>query len=243
MASNKNISIGEEVPDFTLYCNEGLTHQLSDFRGSKVLLCFYRYVNCPVCATIINKIVGNYKKLAWAAKLKVVTIFYGADTDQLNKGLSSTIMKMNNCSGLECYPFLALADPEGETYKTFQVKILSLAKFVTGNSGRTISLLWKYKNDPNDHRTSLVRMIGDGLSSVIKDKAFSTGAVKVLPSELLINEEGTMVDRLDANKVGDTMPMDRIAHFLLHGKKLPASVDKPKPKAKKFGLRKKRNTM
>jgi len=79
------------------------------------------------------------------------------------------------------------------------------------------------------------------ISNTIKDKAFSTGAAKVLPSELLINEEGIMVDRLDANKVGDTMSMGRIAHFLLRGKKLPA-VDKPKPKSK-LGLRKKRNTM
>ena len=113
---------------------------------------------------------------------------------------------------------------------------------MTGNTGRTISLAIKYVKDPEDHRT--LSYIRDAVSNVInKDKAFSTGAIKVLPSELLINEEGIMVDRLDANKVGDTISMDRIAHFLLRGKKLPASVDKPKPKAKKFGLRKKRNTM
>lgn len=226
MASN--ILIGEGVPDFTLHCNEGLVHKLSDFRGSKVLLCFYRYANCPVCATSINKIVGSYKKLAWAAKLKVVTVFFGANTEKLNDGITSTIMKMGNCTGLECYPFLALADPKGESYETFQVKNLSFPKFVAGNSLRTLSLLRKYVKDPDDHRT--IGVLLNAISSTKREKAFATGAITVLPSEILIDEEGIMVDRMDAKKVGDTMSMERIAHFLLHGTKLKVQHPQTVPK-------------
>ena len=121
-------SIGKKVPDFfELRCNEGVEHRLSNLRGSKVLLCFYWCSHCPVCASAINKFVGSYKKLAWASKLKVVTIFL-TDVGNLSQGLSSNIMKMKHCTGVECYPFLALADRKGTAVDTFQVKVLSIAK-------------------------------------------------------------------------------------------------------------------
>ena len=44
----EDVSIGVVVPDFTLSCADGKEHKLSDFRGSKVLLCFYRYSYCPM---------------------------------------------------------------------------------------------------------------------------------------------------------------------------------------------------
>ena len=65
------VDIGYKVPDFKLSDMDGKEHKLSDFRGSKVLLCFYEYTQCPRCAYAVGNLVGNYKKLAWATKLKV----------------------------------------------------------------------------------------------------------------------------------------------------------------------------
>ena len=65
------IAIGSIAPDFNLSCMDGIVHKLSDYRGSKVMLCFYRFTLCPVCAYNIGTLVGHYKKLAWASKLKV----------------------------------------------------------------------------------------------------------------------------------------------------------------------------
>ena len=73
-ASGKNdviVDIGNKVPDFKLLDMDGKEHRLSDFRGSKVLLCFYEFTQCPRCAYAVGNLVGNYKKLAWASKLKV----------------------------------------------------------------------------------------------------------------------------------------------------------------------------
>ena len=67
----EDVSIGVVMPDFSLTCLDGKEHKLSDFRGSKVLLCFYRMAYCPNCAYSVGKLMGRYKKLAWAAKLKV----------------------------------------------------------------------------------------------------------------------------------------------------------------------------
>ena len=74
-ALEQELRIGSVVPDFTLSCLNGKEHKLSDFRGSKVLLCFYRYTYCSTCAYSVGKLIGNHKKLAWAANLKV-SLFY-----------------------------------------------------------------------------------------------------------------------------------------------------------------------
>ena len=63
--------IGNRVPDFTLGDVDGIEHNLSDYLGSKVMLCFYRHSYCPMTAMTFGKLMGHYKKLAWAAKLKV----------------------------------------------------------------------------------------------------------------------------------------------------------------------------
>ena len=65
------VQIGKSVPDFTLASADGKEHSLSEFRGSKVLLTFHRFSYCPFCAYSVHKLIGNYKKLAWASKLKV----------------------------------------------------------------------------------------------------------------------------------------------------------------------------
>ena len=65
------VEIGHATPVFALTCVDGQEHKLSDFRGSKVMLCFYRTAYCPCCAYSIAKLMGNLKKLAWASKLKV----------------------------------------------------------------------------------------------------------------------------------------------------------------------------
>mmetsp|Transcript_5806 Transcript_5806/g.14510 ORF Transcript_5806/g.14510 Transcript_5806/m.14510 type:complete len:140 (-) Transcript_5806:774-1193(-) len=67
-----DIKIGSVIPEFTLVCVDGQEHKLSDFRGTKVMLCFYSFATCPMCAYSISNIIGNYKKLAWASKLKVI---------------------------------------------------------------------------------------------------------------------------------------------------------------------------
>ena len=39
------LDIGDTAPDFELVDNEGIKHKLSDFRGRRVLLSFFRYAS------------------------------------------------------------------------------------------------------------------------------------------------------------------------------------------------------
>eukprot|EP00956_Cyclotella_meneghiniana_P038476 scaffold154906_cov23-Cyclotella_meneghiniana.AAC.1 len=47
------------------------------------------------------------------------------------------------------------------------------------------------------------------------------GAATCLPTELLINEHGVLIDILRAQNAVESMTMDRISHFLLFGTRLP----------------------
>ena len=218
-----NILIGKEVPDFTLKCNEGLEHRLSDFRGSKVMLCFYKHSHCPICASSIVKIVGAYKKLAWASKLKVVTVFR-TDVNHLNNGLTGgPIMTMNKSCVGECYLFLALADPEGTAASTYHVTVMKwYHKFALKESAR-LSFMenWFFRGFRYCTKNAL-------------REASDYGDFR-LPLELLIDEDGILIDKMAAKRVSDSMSTERIAHFLLHGTKLP---EIPKEAKTRFWKRK-----
>jgi len=194
-----DIKVGSTVPDFILPGVDGLTHKLSDFRGTKVMLCFYRYSFCPACAYTIGKLMGQFKKLAWASKLMVITVFR-TDVAYLNKGLAGSDAPIRRNTGvfMNSYPFLALADPDGEAASTFKVdrkgsmKVISfLNAVITPSIFREIYL--------------------NGVK----------GGDTLLPSEFLIDENGVLVDILRAKSKRETMRMERISHFLLFGAQHP----------------------
>ena len=54
---------GDVAPNFQLQASDGSTMQLSDFRGKKVMVCFYRHPFCPICAYTVNNLIGHYTKV------------------------------------------------------------------------------------------------------------------------------------------------------------------------------------
>ena len=183
--------IGDMVPDFTLMCCEGKTHQLSDYRGKKILLCFYDYAHCPQCAYSVGNLIGHQKKLAWASKLKVITVFL-VNKDILHDGLSNKNAPIPRLCDDSLYPFLALADPDGEAAASFRLG---------NNSMIPTSRQMIFK---------LVRM-----NSNYK-KVFPPVPLRnFLPAEFLIDENGMIVDILRTKKATEYMAMERIQHFLL----------------------------
>ena len=57
------LQLGDVAPNFQLQASDGSTMQLSDFRGKKVMVCFYRHPFCPICAYTVNNLIGHYKKV------------------------------------------------------------------------------------------------------------------------------------------------------------------------------------
>jgi len=201
--------IGSVVPDFTLTSVDGEVHKLSEFRGSKVLLCFYRFVYCPFCAYSIANFVGHYKKLAWASKLKVVMVFR-TNLDYLRKGLTEDDAPIPRLTRTAGYPFLALADTDGNAGKAFGVESKGLM-------GHLYDL-------GKDLRT--LRGAYGGICNLVSPTALSEEfkfreAPFMLPSELLVDEEGVLVDVLRAESSMESMKLDRVTQFLLFGADAP----------------------
>lgn len=214
-ADVQKIAIGNVAPDFTLTCREGKEVKLSDYRGTKVMLCFFRHAYCPAVANSIGKLVGNYKKLAWASKLKVITVFR-TDMEHLRDGLEDenapishfisqrTLTGDGTGSG---YPFIALADPDGTAASTYKVgsksTFLFLLDIPTYSKEVLSTAFWKK----------------GVLKKNTEEEANTPGAANLLPSEFLIDENGVVVDILRAKKASDTMALDRITNFLIASEK------------------------
>lgn len=198
--------VGTKAPDFVLTSTDGHDVRLSDFRGSKVMICFYRYSYCKVCAYSISKLIGEYKKLAWGAQLKVITIFR-TDIDYLKRGLTEESAPIPHLSQGLVYPFVALADPHGEVAKAFEVERTFMLKQVIDN----------YRVVPGVMANRVVR----------KEHFFNArGAGNLLPSEFLIDENGVVVDVMRATKSKESMAVDRIKYFLLLGRRHPSASEK-----------------
>ena len=195
-ATTHHLKIGDTAPDFTLQSNEGTTHHLSDYRGTKILLAFYDYAHCPKCAYSVGNLMGHQKKLAWASKLKVITVFLTNSTI-LQDGLTNKNAPIPRlCDTGSIYPFLALADPNGEAALAYRL----------GNK----SIL----PTPRELYFQLARKNSN------RHKIFPPLPLRnFLPAEFLIDERGVIVDILRARKATESMAMERIQHFLLEGEK------------------------
>jgi len=184
------LKIGEVVPDFTLNSDVGKEHRLSDFRGTKILLCFYDYSHCPKCAYSVGNLMGHLRKLAWASKLKVITVFLTNEVI-LHDGLTNKNAPIPRLCDGGLYPFLALADPDGQAASSFHLGSKSILPNV-----RTIAFKLLKKRD----------------FPPLPLQNFS-------PAEFLIDETGVLVDILRAKKSTEFMAMERIQQFLLSDQK------------------------
>ena len=167
------LMIGDTVPDFKLSSNEGKEHRLSDYRGAKILLCFYDYAHCPKCAYSVGKLMGHQKKLAWASKLKVITVFL-TNKEILNDGLTHHNAPIPQLCEDNLYPFLALADPDGVAATSFRL----------GNTKSTIL------PSPRELFFKLRRNSGIGRNS---NKFPPLPISNFMPAEFLIDENGTII--------------------------------------------------
>lgn len=202
---------GNIAPDFCLPCAEGTPRKLSDFRGTKVMLCFYRYTQCPFTACAMKKLMGAHKKLAWAAKLKVITVFL-TDEQLLQAGITNPKLpiqtiwrKDGNDTSNFSYPFLALADSDRSVYKLYQVKTMNFFKLN----------LWACA-----HLRDFFHPVNvSSWAQRAPKEAIKYGGLTSLHSEFLIDEDGRVVDVFRAKKPDQSMDIERIRFFLLHGQK------------------------
>lgn len=100
---------GQAAPAFTVTDFTGVAHSLSDYRGKKVLLSFYRYASCPFCNLRIHQL--RQQAAAWEAKgLVMMAVFQSP---------AATIMEY---AAGETVEFAIIPDPAMALYKAYGVE-------------------------------------------------------------------------------------------------------------------------
>ena len=102
------LTVGDKAPDFSLPDQEGKTHQLSDYLGSKVLIYFYPRDFTPGCMAEACSIRDDFPKFESS---KVIVLGISTDSEESHKKFSQK----------HSLPFTLLADSDKKTVKDYDV--------------------------------------------------------------------------------------------------------------------------
>ena len=99
-------STGIDVQSQDIY---GQPFKLSDYRGKKVLLCFFRNAGCPFCNFRVYELTNQYKK--WKGLNVEVIAFFSSSKDEVREHVAKYPR-----------PFRMIADPDLTFYKQYGVE-------------------------------------------------------------------------------------------------------------------------
>lgn len=103
-----NLVVDQLAPDFTLFDQDGVSHALSTYRGSWVLLYFYPKDDTPGCTTEACSFRDNMPKLT---SLKAQVFGISVDSVKSHKKFAEKYS----------LPFMLLSDSEKEVVKAYHV--------------------------------------------------------------------------------------------------------------------------
>ncbi|NBC82884.1 MAG: redoxin domain-containing protein [Bacteroidetes bacterium] len=101
---------GITAPDFVAKDIEGNEIKLSDFSGNRIILSFYRNVNCPFCNRRVHQIMGHNVRLQNAG-VQLVFLF-----ESPNEKLKSSVFHQ----GISPWPLIG--DPDRKIYNAYGVE-------------------------------------------------------------------------------------------------------------------------
>jgi len=96
------------VNDFKALNQNSAIISLSDFKGKKIWLAFYRYASCPLCNLHINTIIQRFDEVQRAG-LIFLPVFQSAPEE------------VRKYAGKNELPFQIICDPQEKIYKRYNV--------------------------------------------------------------------------------------------------------------------------
>ncbi|WP_291115550.1 peroxiredoxin family protein [Flavobacterium sp. UBA6135] len=105
----QKLKVGDKSPDFEAIDTNGDTLKLSNYKGQKVMIAFFRYAGCPVCNFRVHDLIENYDSIL-SKGYKIIAI-YESDNVTLKEYLSETKV-----------PFPIIGDPNLKLYKEYGVQ-------------------------------------------------------------------------------------------------------------------------
>ncbi len=97
------------APNFVLKDIRGELINLHAFRGSKVMLSFFRYASCPFCNLRVHKLIERYPAFK-AAGLRMIAVF------------ESPVEQIQKYAGRQNPPFPVIADPGRRLYEKYGIR-------------------------------------------------------------------------------------------------------------------------
>ena len=173
------LTVGDNAPNLNLPAIDGTTFKMSDMKGKRVILTFFRFSSCPFCNIRINRIVKRWNEFADDT---VMVGVFNAKPGELTKR-----MKKHSA------PFTIVAD---ETYEHFENNGVSksFGKFMWGAM-----------------RSPLTFMLATLKGYV--PMTFSISKMSTIPVDLLIGEDGKVVEAHYCKDTVDHIPIDRMISF------------------------------
>lgn len=112
------IQTGEEAIDFKSLDYLGQIVDLNSYRGSKVLLSFFRGASCPFCNMRVRELIVRYDE--FVSKNIEVLVFFAASSSHIQQ-----------YAGNQHPPFKVIPDPKLYTYKKYGIETKSAGMLVT----------------------------------------------------------------------------------------------------------------
>ncbi|PKP09497.1 MAG: alkyl hydroperoxide reductase [Bacteroidetes bacterium HGW-Bacteroidetes-4] len=113
------LQTGTTAPNFVATDIYGKEVKLSDYKGKKIILSFYRNVSCPFCNRRVHQIMGNNVKLKNAG-VQMILLF-----ESSSEKLSSSIYH----KGISPWPIIG--DPDKKIYNQYGVEQSTLKMMKT----------------------------------------------------------------------------------------------------------------
>jgi peroxiredoxin Q/BCP len=126
---------GQEAPDFVVKDIDGKTIRLQDYKGKKLLLCFFRYAGCPFCNLLLHSFSERYPKLHDNG-LEILAFVQSPRESVVDYPLTRQNPRP---------PFPLIPDPKRNVYNLYDVND-SLTKFARGvvKAPRLLNQLYKH---------------------------------------------------------------------------------------------------
>jgi peroxiredoxin Q/BCP len=174
---------GQSPVGFNVKDIYGDTHQLSRYSGRKMLLSFFRNVNCPFCNLRVHELSKMRQELSEAG---LVMLFFFESSD---KQLKRSVFHQ------EVSSIPLIGDPEKKIYKKYGVESSALKMMKTLIKGDTIAAMKKGSkfNVPKEKEKHVDQML--------------------IPADFLINEDLIIEQPHYGSNLRDHIPVEEIRRF------------------------------
>jgi len=170
---------GSNAPEISLPSIDGGTFNMSEYKGKRVVLTFFRFSTCPFCNIRINRIVKRWNEFP---EDTVMVGVFDAKIGELTKR-----MKKHNA------PFAIVADESFEHFEKNSV-MKSFSRF-----------MWGAMRSPLTFMQATLKGYFPLTMSISK--------LSLIPVDVLIGEDGRVVEAHYCKDTADHLPIDRLIEF------------------------------